>query len=95
MHVLRGRWIGEIAPLREQGVAWLEEKERRLAVRIVPHFTGMVGIIATYAKDSIYRKQIRRSYYWEGWDRFGRNDISHRIPRFVKPSLTARRQIAS
>jgi hypothetical protein len=95
MHVLRGRWIGEIAPLREQGVAWLKEKERRLAVGIVPHFTRMVGIIAAHAEDSIYRKQIRRPYYREGWDRFGRNDIGHRFPHFVKPYLTARRQIAS
>jgi hypothetical protein len=68
-------------------MARLEEKERRLAVRIMPHLTRMVGIIATHAEDSIYREQIRRPHDREGRYRFGRNDISHRFPRSLSSAL--------
>ncbi len=82
MHIMGRRRIWKIAARRQQRLTRLEEKERRLAVRVMPHFAGMAGIVASHAEDSIYRKQVGRSQYRQSGHSFRSNDVSHPFPRF-------------
>ena len=58
MQVMRCRRIGNRGAAHHQRVGRLAEEERRLPVRVVAHFAGMGGIVATDAVDPADRKLI-------------------------------------
>ncbi len=61
MHVIRQRRIGEILA-GEEIVGVLLEEEGRLAVRIMAHFDGVIGIIAADAIDAADREGLGAAF---------------------------------
>lgn len=50
VQIPRRRRIGRVGAGDHQRVRRLREKERRLAARVVPHFAGVLGIVAADAE---------------------------------------------
>jgi len=51
-----GGWKGHGAAARYDRIAGFRKKERRLAIRVSPHFTGVLCVVAAHAVDSPHGK---------------------------------------
>ena len=57
MHVAGHGRVGHVHPARQHRISRFGEKERRLAVRIMPHLARMGGVVAANAEDAPHGKR--------------------------------------
>jgi hypothetical protein len=67
VHVLRARGVRERAVGGER-IRRLGEEERRVAVRIVAHLAGVLGVVAPDAENPVHREQVGRVPDRQGYD---------------------------
>ena len=79
MDVLGAGRVGEGAAARDQSVGGLHEEERRLAVGVVAHLAGVLGVVAADAEDAVHREQIARVADRQRDDRRRRDDVGQGV----------------
>lgn len=77
VQVFGGEGIGDLRIVWHNRIRRLAEKEGRLAIRVVTHFSRMLGIISANAVNAVHREQVGCSLYRNGGLRFGRNNKAH------------------
>ena len=58
MKVGRHGGVGQRSTTADQRIGRLGEKEGRIPIRVMAHFTGMFGIVAPHAEDAADRKAV-------------------------------------
>jgi hypothetical protein len=66
--------VADLRAVLHDRVRGLHEEERRLAIRVVPHFLGVLGVVAADAVDASHREAHVAAFHRDGGDR---TDVDH------------------
>ena len=94
VQIRRAGRVGHVTAARDDGGRRLHEEKRRLAVRVVAHLAGMLGVVAPDAEYPAHGKHRLRSPDRQDRPGRGRNRICHDAASFAcgAPHLACRRR---